>query len=272
MTTQAAPCKVLMLHGFSQNASIFGKRLAALRKSLGPNIELVFVNAPIALRRIDLAGSASEPSLDAVGASEANPDSTDEKDAPRAWWRADRARQTAKGLEDTLIYIREILRKDRFDGVFGFSQGAGFAPLLAALLERPHVYPPFLVDGLPPHPPFKFCISVAGFKAPGELSQKIYSQMYTTPTLLVMGKNDIIVVEERSKMLMEVAENIRVEQHDGGHFVPSKVNWRVFLKGWMENPQGRVPSPSAITMTNAEPEPATRGRRRRSSLKRAANL
>lgn len=33
------------------------------------------------------------------------------------------------------------------------SQGAAFAAIIAALLEKPETYPPFLVDGKPPHPP-----------------------------------------------------------------------------------------------------------------------
>ncbi len=33
------------------------------------------------------------------------------------------------------------------------SQGAALAAIVAALLEKPESYPPFLVDGKPPHPP-----------------------------------------------------------------------------------------------------------------------
>lgn len=42
------------------------------------------------------------------------------------------------------------------------------------------------------------------------------SPSYSTPTLHVIGKNDIIVYEERSKALVEVSANRRVEEHDGG--------------------------------------------------------
>jgi len=33
------------------------------------------------------------------------------------------------------------------------SQGAAFAAIVTALLEKPETYPPFLINGRPPHPP-----------------------------------------------------------------------------------------------------------------------
>jgi len=117
------------------------------------------------------------------------------------------------------------------------------AALLAALLERPHSYPSFLVDGEAPHPPFKFCVAVSGFKAPGSLSADIFGTSYSTPTLHVLGRNDVIVIEERSKGLLDLSQNKRLEEHDGGHFVPSKANWREFLRDYLTNPLGVIPSP-----------------------------
>jgi hypothetical protein len=39
-----------------------------------------------------------------------------------------------------------------------------------------------------------------------------------TPTLHVIGKTDIIIVEERSMLLVEVSGNARVEEHEGGGY------------------------------------------------------
>jgi hypothetical protein len=99
------------------------------------------------------------------------------------------------------------------------------------------------------------------------------SPSYSTPTLHVIGKNDIIVIEERSKTLVEVSDNKRVEEHDGGvliihslgclllllifcppgHFVPSKANWRYFFRDYLLDPLGNVPSPgpSSSLATNS---------------------
>lgn len=61
-----------------------------------------------------------------------------------------------------------------------------------------------------------FCIAVAGFKPPGEVSAALFEPSYATKTLHVLGKNDVIVVEERSRTLVERSANGRVEWHDGG--------------------------------------------------------
>lgn len=239
----AAPTKVLMLHGHSQNASIFSKRLGALRKSMGKGIEMVFIDGPIILLPVDFNGASSAASLAALGASEANTTSSDPSTTPRAWWKTNPEKTIAHGLEESILLLRDILQRDRYDGVFGFSQGAAMAALLAALLERPHLYPPFLVDGEAPHPPFKFCVAVSGFKAPGSLSAEIFGTSYSTPTLHVLGRNDVIVIEERSKGLLDLSQNKRLEEHDGGHFVPSKANWREFMRNYLTNPLGVIPSP-----------------------------
>ncbi|KAH9067735.1 FSH1-domain-containing protein [Lactarius vividus] len=242
MSDSGSPAtKVLMLHGYSQNSSIFSKRVAALRKSLGKDVELVFVDAPHVLMPVDLTGHGT--SLDAFGAAEASTTSEDPALKPRGWWRTDPTRTRTDGLEESLAYLRDILRTQRFEGVLGFSQGAGLAALLAALLERPHLHPPFLVDGEPPHPPLRFCVAVSGFKVAGPLSTAVFSEGYVTPTLHVLGKNDILVIEERSRVLINVSKTKRVEMHDGGHFVPSKASWRTFLKAYMLDPTGDVPSP-----------------------------
>jgi hypothetical protein len=39
---------------------------------------------------------------------------------------------------------------------------------------------------------------------------------YSTPTLHILGKTDIVVIEERSRQLIEVSENSQVEEHNGG--------------------------------------------------------
>ncbi|KAG2043829.1 serine hydrolase FSH [Suillus americanus] len=247
----AAPTKVLMLHGHSQNASIFSKRLGALRKSMGKDIEMVFVDGPIVLLPVDFDGASS---LAALGASEANTTSSDPSTTPRAWWKSNPERTIAHGLEDSILLLRDILQRDRYDGVFGFSQGAAMAALLAALLERPHSYSPFLIDGEAPHPPFKFCVAVSGFKAPGYLSAETFGTSYSTPTLHVLGRNDVIVIEERSKGLLDLSQNKRLEEHDGGHFVPSKANWRGFFRNYLTDPLGVVPSPEPRTVLQPAPD------------------
>ena len=62
----------------------------------------------------------------------------------------------------------------------------------------------------------EFCVSVSGFRLNDPFSLELLVPRYSTPTLHVLGKTDIVVVEERSRQLIEVSENSRVEEHNGG--------------------------------------------------------
>jgi hypothetical protein len=42
----------------------------------------------------------------------------------------------------------------------------------------------------------------------------------------VIGRTDVIVVEERSKVLLDLSQNKRVEDHEGGQPVPLRVMTR----------------------------------------------
>ena len=59
---------------------------------------------------------------------------------------------------------------------------------------------------------------MSGFKVPGPLATAVFSDGYATPTLHVLGKNDILVVEERSRVLINVSTGKRVEEHEGGTY------------------------------------------------------
>ncbi|KAL1729508.1 serine hydrolase FSH [Schizophyllum commune] len=249
---------VLALHGYCQSGAIFSKRIGALRKQC-KDVEFVFVDAPLILEPADIAGSfpqntatkvdSTEAALASVGAEEV---ATDASMIPRGWWKKDPTSDRAVGIEDSIAVIREVLQKRRFDVTS--SQGAAFASLISALLERPETYPPFLVDGKPPHPPFEFCINVAGFKVRDPLFAETYGTGYSTPTLHVIGRNDVVVIPERSQTLVDVSLNGRLELHDGGHFVPSKGPWRKFLESYMRlGPAAEIPSPSG----NADSAPGS---------------
>lgn len=62
----------------------------------------------------------------------------------------------------------------------------------------------------------QFCVAVAGFKIVDPLSDLVFGTAFDTPTLHIIGRNDIIVTPERSQTLLEVSANKRVEEHDGG--------------------------------------------------------
>lgn len=108
----------------------------------------------------------------------------------------------------------------------------------------------------------EFCISAAGFRQDSPLCDSIFLPSYSTPTLHIIGRADTLVPEAYSQKLVDVSANKRVEYHEGseyrllvstadgsplswpGHFVPSKASWRNFLKAYMKDPTGDIPSPA----------------------------
>lgn len=95
-----------------------------------------------------------------------------------------------------------------------------------------------------------FCVAVSGFKPKDAHWEQFFSPDYTTPTLHVLGLNDVIIPPERVRTLIDVSAHKRVVTHDGGHFVPSKANWRNFLRDYLKNPLGDVPAPPASDEAN----------------------
>ncbi|KAF9012675.1 serine hydrolase FSH [Cyathus striatus] len=257
---------VLVLHGYSQNAAIFSKRLGALRKE-AKDIEMVFIDAPIILQPADLVFATPGNVASQLDSSEATPATQDPALAPRGWWKANQDKTEFYGMEESISMIRDVLKERKFDGVLGFSQGAAFAALISALLERPDFYPSFLVDGKPPHPPFQFCIAAAGFLPRDKNWVPLFSTPYSTPTLHIIGKTDVVVTQERARTLVDASANARVVEHEGGHFVPSKGNWRKFIANYMRdhtttNPApplvGSVPASGTATPVEGSEEVATK--------------
>lgn len=124
--------------------------------------------------------------------SDASAAPTSEADTPRAWWFAERSQEfrTFRQYEETLVYLRGILEKQHFDGVFGFSQGAACAAILAALCENPQLDPVFAKPSEDPNvtwppPPFKFAILSAGFFPLDPRTSAYFETPLKTPTLHV---------------------------------------------------------------------------------------
>lgn len=222
--------------------------MSAIRKACERDVEFIFLDAPHIVQSAEMAPH----SLQWLQAAEANisPFDPDGALTPRAWWRANDERTVYGGLDKTLVFFSEWLKENRINAVFGFSQGAAMASILAAILEHPDSWPGFIIDGKPVHPPLDFFIPVSGFLPLDVSLAPIFSKSapkIKTPSLHILGDTDVIVVTERSEALIDVCDETtrRVERHEGGHFVPSKTNWRKFLKEYITNftPGVEIPSP-----------------------------
>ncbi|QRW25190.1 hypothetical protein RhiXN_07139 [Rhizoctonia solani] len=136
--------RILALHGYAQSAEIFKKKMGVLRKACGKNVEFVFLDAPVLLQPADLPQSfASVEALDTVKAPPEEPELQ-----PRAWWRANLDRTVYYHVPETIEYLKNYLKDQRFNGVFGFNE-LKFNNILHIQLEQPEAYPAILVDGKP---------------------------------------------------------------------------------------------------------------------------
>lgn len=82
----------------------------------------MFVDAPHILERADLHTSGHTVNeLNASGASTgAGEEAEDPEKVARGWWTTKPGQHLTIGLDETLEYVKEVLKKDTYDGVFGF--------------------------------------------------------------------------------------------------------------------------------------------------------
>ncbi|KAL7420259.1 Family of serine hydrolases 3 [Cryptotrichosporon argae] len=250
-----APLRVLALCGFTQNAFIYSKQLGAVRKAC-KSAEFVFLDPPHVVEKADMPWNQNLDDFDSTATTDAAAQTAET--TPRAWWLTNADRTVYRKFDETLAYIHDFMaRNGPFDGVMGFSQGACMAAILCALLEKPGALSAFPSE--PAFAPFKFAIIVGGFLPTPAVPNldHLWPLPARLPTLHVVGRNDTLITEERSRTLIDKCENVRRELHDGGHFTPSKASWRHFFNAYIASfaeggSQGKdIPSPSAPSQANS---------------------
>ncbi|KAJ7132221.1 serine hydrolase-domain-containing protein, partial [Mycena epipterygia] len=184
----------------------------------------VFVDAPHVLHPVDLAGTATvvadSSSLNTINGC-----------LPRAWWRFLHDLRDHSAVVESFKKIQTVLEvQGPFQGIIGFSQGAALIAMILGYMEN-HGLRPNLLSNLK-HPPLYvrpvcFAVMISGFIPPSEafpLPPKI-----RTPSLHIIGFNDVILSPESSVKLAAHFDIAQIEIHQGGHFVPRKETWRRFL-------------------------------------------
>merc|ERR1711974_246820 len=148
------------------------------------------------------------------------------------------------GLDEAWAVLKETLEATTYDAVLGFSQGASLrierTPRLRGTLnnltlarDRKLSLPDSGID----HPPFKLAVLVSGFAMYDSKAEFFPANKgkSNADTLHVVGRSDVIVSVDRCLTLVDKFEDPRVEYHDGGHYVPSKGNWRSFFRNLFDS-------------------------------------
>lgn len=229
--------KLLCLHGYLQDASIFRSKIGSMRKALKSRLEFVFLDAPF-------AASPDAATLSSLGLkpSQSIEDKSDAEETTvqlqgRSWWqwtdngdnsRPSRAYTYTGWDEVTREYLLSAIREHRPDGLLGFSQGAAAIGLLLSSL------PPDLEE----RP--SFAIIISGFLPRDEKYRNLVVEARPsdrTPCLVVYGAKDELVEKERSIELINALGGagddhpadgvkqghgwIQVFEHSGAHLVPT---------------------------------------------------
>ena len=169
--------RVLCLHGYHGSGAILRDQMRPLTAGLPSDVEFVHVDTPAR----------------ATG--------------DFGWWHEGFA-----GWERTRDWVVEtVCAGPRFDGVFGFSQGAALAGLLIAVQESGSAPPDFRLD---------FAIMVGGFTSDLPKHAELFRHTLTTPTVHVIGRSDVIVPRADSLRLAARFADPVVLEHPGGHIVP----------------------------------------------------
>jgi pimeloyl-ACP methyl ester carboxylesterase len=167
--------RILSLHGYHGSAGALQRQMSAMTAALeARNIEFVHVDAP----------SLSEHDF--------------------GWWHS-----PARGWERTREWAAELFASERFDGVFGFSQGAALTGLLAGLRQRGE-------DGIA----FDFALLVGGFVNDSPQLAELYRQQLTVPSVHVIGRTDGVIPPRMSRDLAARFADPVILEHAGGHVVP----------------------------------------------------
>ncbi|KAI9471124.1 Ovarian cancer-associated protein 2 [Coemansia sp. RSA 989] len=224
---QPKALRVLCLHGYTQNAQKFRDRTGPFRRSLKRMLDLVYVTAPHTAADFDFA------------------DTEDTNGPAAAWWNRSSSSPWGE-VEASVRFLNRTMRAHGpFDAVVGFSQGAGMAAILLALMQAAHCDKPIkdpqlhlLVKELDGCKLPRFALLFAGFYPDfSQFDSLIRGDQgpIQVPSLHVVGRQDAIVPMDRGIQLASQGfVGAQTEEHEGGHFMPSNAAWRKRYQQFIE--------------------------------------
>jgi pimeloyl-ACP methyl ester carboxylesterase len=175
--------RLLCLHGYHGSADILRRQMRPLVDNLDVPVDFVYVDAP-SLASGDFG-----------------------------WWHLN-----FRGWERTRDWAVDLFeREPRFDGVFGFSQGAALTALLVGMRA-----PEGNVSEQRPLS-FDFAMMASGFRSNSAIHSGLFAarDSFALPSLHMMSQYDPIVATRDSRALAEQFHAPLVLEHASGHVVAS---------------------------------------------------
>ena len=255
-----AALRVLCLHGYVQNGSLFRQRTGSLRKALASRVkDWVFLDAPHSAAGAFPEGGSHEE--DRAGPREAGEPQQQQQQPPggddvRGWWTSGENTEAAAagqwvrpsqsrravGVDASLALLVETLEKEGpFDGILGFSQGAAMGALLLAHVQQTlALQQDGSVSGLALP---RFAILVAGFVPMDDRLQSLMASSSLAGSVAVMcvsGTEDALVPPARVATLADCfggpsSSRVQVFSHPGGHGIPSNAAFRTAVKAFLDS-------------------------------------
>ena len=187
--------KILCLHGYRQNGKVFKSRIKKMINLFKDIADFYFVTSPTSY---DPQGDIREATLNVY---ELIPNYSNQC----VWWLSSENNEIYFHANESLAFLKKIWEKEGgFDGILGFAQGGTLASIMSC-------------RGFDP----QFIILISSYiPRAKEFADMNVEQSLKTPSLHILGKNDILVVPERSRKLHELFVSGKIIEHEGGHFVP----------------------------------------------------
>ncbi|KAJ1663412.1 Ovarian cancer-associated protein 2 [Coemansia sp. RSA 1813] len=226
--------RVLCLHGYTQNAKKFRDRTGPFRRNMKRRMEMVYITAPIEATEFQ---NTDEELVEDEGLSSA------------AWWNRGDPKQPAwEGIkQSTQAVVQAMKEHGPFDGIVGFSQGAGMAAIIAALMHASQSQDTAydsdvraLIDSVRPLQALKFAFFFAGFYPDVPQFDALIkgAGRIVVPSLHMLGRTDLVVPMARGRELADRAfagDAAVVMEHEGGHFVPCNAAWRTRYQEFLDS-------------------------------------
>ncbi|OQR99184.1 serine hydrolase (FSH1) [Achlya hypogyna] len=215
--------RVLCLHGHRQSAKKLKGKMAALCRAVKATTEFVFIDGPF---EVPYEPTSAEHMQKVEEMTEAELEELKLSMEQFAWWNFEQVPGTAEykysGVDEAVAYVRNIVAtQGPFHGVFGFSQGGMFAAHLLTLDD-------------PAHLSFAFGIFCAAAPMKDPSFAIVPSAPLLLPSLHIMGAQDELVTETRSRALAGHFAVPELIVHNGGHYIPTQKDprtaWKVFLE------------------------------------------